>query len=88
MKIRVNKVFLKELVKIPNSERIKVEKLLFIEVENYKEIRQIPNISKLKGHSGYFKIRFGDYRIGLKYDKDTLIFERVMHRKDIYRFFP
>ncbi len=88
MKIQVNKAFLRELTKIPPKERKRVEKLLFTDVGNYSNFYHIPNIGKLKGYSNYFKIRIGDYRIGLKYENDTLTFERVLHRKDIYKFFP
>jgi mRNA interferase RelE/StbE len=88
MNIGINKTFLKELSKIPLKERQKVEKLIFEEVENYKSRSQIPNIGKLKGYSNYYKIRFGDYRIGLRFENNTLYFERILHRKDIYKFYP
>ena len=88
MNIGVNKVFLKELAKLPAKDRLKVEKLLFEEVENYKNLAQIPNCKKLKGYRNYFKIRFGDYRAGLKFENNTLFFERILHRKDIYKFYP
>lgn len=88
MNIRVNKVFLKELSKIPKKERQKVEKLVFDEVEEYADLYQIPNIGKLKGYAHYYKIRIGDYRIGLKYVDETITFERILHRKDIYKVFP
>ncbi|MEG3983785.1 hypothetical protein QUA08_23760, partial [Microcoleus sp. T3B2] len=37
-----------------------------------------------------YKIRVGDYRIGLTVDAPTktLICQRVAHRRDIYRIFP
>lgn len=88
MIIQVNKTFLKELSRVPIKERTRVERLLFEEVECYSELYQIPNLDKLKGYSKYFKIRVGNYRIGLKYESNTLTFERILHRKDIYRFFP
>jgi mRNA interferase RelE/StbE len=56
MNIQVNRVFLKELAKLPVKERLKVEKLLFEEVENYKSIAQIPNFKKLKGYRNFYKL--------------------------------
>lgn len=88
MKIQINKAFLRELSKVPFKERKRVEKLLFTDVESYSILYEIPNIRKLKGYSNYFKFRIGDYRIGLKYENDILTFERILHRKDIYKFFP
>jgi len=88
MNVQVNRVFLKELAKLPAKERLKVEKLLFEEVESYLSLAQIPNFKKLKGFRNYYKIRFGDYRAGLKFENNTLYFERILHRKDIYKFYP
>jgi mRNA interferase RelE/StbE len=42
----------------------------------------------MKGYPGYYKVRFGTYRVGIKLENDTLILERVLHRKEIYKFFP
>ena len=88
MKVLVNKKFLKDLVTLPAKERAKIEKVVFTDASNYTSFAQIPHIGKLKGYRNYYKIRFGDYRIGLKYEDDILIFERVLHRKDIYRYYP
>lgn len=88
MNIQVNRVFLKELSKLPAKERFKVEKLLFEEVESYNSLAQIPNIKKLKGYRNFYKIRFGDYRAGLRFENNILVFERILHRKDIYKFYP
>lgn len=88
MKVQVNKHFLKELAKIPQKERQRVEKIVFEESENYTDLNQIPNIGKLKGYADYYKIRVGDYRIGIKFEHETLTFERILHRKDIYKVFP
>lgn len=88
MNIKVNRTFLKELAKLPAKERRKVEKLLFEEVENFTTLSQIPNFQKLKGYRNYYKIRFGDYRAGLKYENNTIFFERILHRKDIYKVYP
>jgi mRNA interferase RelE/StbE len=49
---------------------------------------RITNLKKLKGKSGYYRIRFGNYRIGIRIEDDLVIFIRALHRKDIYRYFP
>ena len=58
-------------------------------VEEAQSLADIPNLKKLKGHADAFRIRMGDYRIGLflKSD-DTVEFVRFLHRKDIYKVFP
>jgi mRNA interferase RelE/StbE len=54
MNIQVNRVFLKELAKLPVRERFRVEKLLFEEIESYESLAQIPNFKKLKGYRNFF----------------------------------
>jgi mRNA interferase RelE/StbE len=49
---------------------------------------EIKDMKKLKGSGDYFRIRITDYRLGLKQNGDTLVFIRILHRKDIYRYFP
>ncbi len=58
------------------------------DVECVPTIADIHNLKKLKGKSGYFRIRTGHYRIGIKIEDELVVFIRVLHRKDIYRKFP
>lgn len=88
MNIRIHKTFLKELSEIPSKERIKIEKFIFDEISQIQHPHLIPNIKKLKGYSNFFRIRFGNYRAGIRIENNTVIFERILHRKDIYRYYP
>jgi len=47
-------------------------------------------MEKLSGYEDYYKIRIGNYRIGIEVFRDERIarFSRVLHRKDFYRHFP
>jgi mRNA interferase RelE/StbE len=56
-----------------------VQKVLFSEIKNYK---------KLKGSFNTFRIKLGQYRIGIFIDNDTVEFVIILHRKDIYKYFP
>lgn len=51
-------------------------------------IHEIPGIKKLRGYNNHYRIRIGDYRIGLSTDGHKVIFVRFLHRKEIYRRFP
>jgi len=42
----------------------------------------------MTGYPGFYKARFGSYRIGAKLEGDVLSLERVLDRKEIYRAFP
>ena len=57
-------------------------------VELAETTSRITNLKNLKGEGGYYRIRFGNYRIGIKIEGDLVIFIRALHRKEIYRYFP
>ena len=46
------------------------------------------NLRKLRGSDRYYRIRVGEYRVGLSVEGDTVTFVRFLHRKDVYRYFP
>lgn len=88
MEIRYKKQFLKDLSKLPSSYRSKIEELVFEKIPNDSGDEIMKQVSKLKGKDNFYKIRVGDYRIGVFIEHDFLEFKRVLHRKDIYRYFP
>ncbi len=87
--VRYTRTFLKELADLPKGVRERAEEIVFGE-----PIRQDPflggKVQKLVGYRGYYKLRVGNYRIGIRLDFEERIieFRRVLHRKDIYREFP
>lgn len=48
----------------------------------------IAQLQKTKGEKNYFRLRVGDYRIGVALEEDSLVFVRFLNRKDIYKYFP
>jgi mRNA interferase RelE/StbE len=77
---------LKALKSTPYYESIK--KFAFEEIIEISSFEEITNIKRLQGYDNAYRIRIGDYRLGVIFDGEILIFERVLHRKDIYRYFP
>ena len=51
-------------------------------------LQDIVNLKKIKGHQTAYRIRIGDYRIGLFFEEGSIIFAYLAHRKDIYNRFP
>jgi mRNA interferase RelE/StbE len=88
MKIEYQKRFLKDLSKIPSKNRLKIEKFVFEELPQSETIFDTGIIEQMKGYRSYYKVRFASYRIGLRFEKDSVVLERVLHRRDIYRYFP
>jgi mRNA interferase RelE/StbE len=58
------------------------------QVERAPSFQEVENVKKLRGGERFYRIRIGDYRIGLTLEGDTAIFVRCLHRRDLYRHFP
>ena len=58
------------------------------QVKASNSISQIPNLKKLKGFRSAYRIRMGEYRIGIFIEGNHIEFARILHRKEIYRYFP
>jgi len=81
--------FLKDYERLPKSVQARVKAIVF-----GNEILADPFLGgrtqKLRGYRSYYRIRVGDYRIGLRlnFDRPVIEFRRVLHRRRIYRLFP
>jgi mRNA interferase RelE/StbE len=88
LKVEFKSSFAKDLRKI-KERKIRQQVLGIIElVEKASDLQEISKIKKLQGADNYFRIKMGDYRIGLILEQDSVLFVRFLHRKDIYRYFP
>lgn len=88
MKVQYRKKFLADLARIPSIDRRPIEKFAFEEVPALGSIAESGKIERLKGYKSCYEVRFGAFRVGLKFENDVVSFERVLHRLEIYRFFP
>jgi mRNA interferase RelE/StbE len=66
----------------------KICTLVLEEIPNAEDLSTIANLSKLKGDDTAYRIRVGDYRIGFFMEDDEIVMSRVLHRSEIYRYFP
>ena len=64
-----------------------IEEFVFVELLQLRSLEGSGKIERMKGYPNYFKFRFGDYRVGLHTENEIVIVERVLHRKEIYRYF-
>lgn len=88
MIIEYRKTFLKDLSQIPSPQRNTIEKFVFEYAHSLTSIFDSRKVEAMHGFPTYYKIRFGSYRVGLRIIDKKVTFERVLHRKDIYRYFP
>lgn len=88
MTLEFRKSFARDLKKIKEKQVLQQIKEIIEEVEQAPSIGAINNLKQLKGGESYYRIRIGDYRIGLKLENERVVFVRFLHRKEIYRYFP
>ena len=88
LEVLYQKKFLKDLANIPTKYRREIEHFVFDVLPAAKTLSDSNKFEKMTGYDKYIKARFGDYRVGAYYDKNRIELKRVLHRKEIYRFFP
>lgn len=78
--------FIKELKDLRSTPYFKpINTLVFEEIP---KLAGLVDVKKLQGYENAYRIKVGDYRIGAIFEGETVIFCRVLHRKEIYRYFP
>lgn len=89
MKILIDKSFVKDVDKITDKKILRNLNKLITELESSNSLKELPNVKKIKGYNSFFRIRIGNYRLGLEeIDGKEICLTRLLHRKDIYKYFP
>jgi mRNA interferase RelE/StbE len=65
----------------------RIQQLIAV-VKEANSLDEVPGVKKLQGQGDYYRIRLGDYRVGIVSSGQVVTFVRCLHRKDIYRYFP
>jgi len=80
--------FLRDVKKLRDRA---VQRAVAAAIENVEEADstgEIRALKRLSGQADYYRIRIGDWRIGVKIIGGTVIFVRCLNRREIYRYFP
>ena len=86
-RLTFRKTFFHDLQKVPPKLQTKIRNTLSLPIF---DPFSIPQLKKLQGHPGKYRIRFGDFRVGLEIDHEAHVIHimRVGHRREFYRSFP
>ncbi|MCF2487133.1 type II toxin-antitoxin system RelE/ParE family toxin [Dyadobacter sp. CY347] len=88
MKVEFLRKFSKDLDNL-EKPAVKLALMKLIKsVEDADSLKDIPHTKKLKGFTNAYRIRIGDYRVGIFVENDVVELARIAHRKDIYNVFP
>jgi mRNA interferase RelE/StbE len=88
LKVRFQASFAKDLRALKDKALLERIKELIANVEAAQSPAELSNLKKLHGGGGYYRIRIGDYRVGLATEAEVVVFVRVLHRREVYRYFP
>lgn len=88
MKVEFRESFAKDLKGIKEKSLLSKVREVVEAVEEADSLAELPSLKKLKGSGKYFRVRVGDYRVGIALENDTVVFVRFLNRKDIYKHFP
>ena len=89
MQVEYRQLFLKDLKKLKKQPIYKrIFELAFETIPLADNLEVLSNIKAMKGYSNRYRIRIGDYRIGIEVQDDQVEMMRVLHRREFYRYFP
>lgn len=88
MELKFERTFYKDISKIRDKKIADGVKKILSDLESSASLNQIPNLKKLKGHSAAYRVKIGDYRLGIFFTGKVVEVVRFLHRKEIYRMFP
>ena len=88
MKVQYRQTFLKDLKQLKSSESYqRIYELAFTTLENINSLDEILDIKAMKGYPNRYRIRIGNYRLGIEVNGDLIEVMRVLHRREFYSYF-
>jgi mRNA interferase RelE/StbE len=88
VKVEFRESFAKDLKGVKDKSLLNRIKESIETIEKANSLVEMSNLKKLKGGGDYFRLRIGDYRLGIALENDIVVFVRFLNRKEIYKYFP
>ena len=89
MKVLYSKALERDIESIAPNTAIKKRLLELIEkLKAIGSVEELTGLKKIEGYKSYYRLRIGDYRLGIKLSGDCIELIRFLHRREIYRRFP
>lgn len=88
MKVQFEESFSRDLRRIEDRDVLRRIRQAIETVEHASNLLEIPHLTRLRSQGRHYRIRVGDYRLGLTVEEDQIVFVRALHRREIYRYFP
>lgn len=88
MKVAFEANFARDLKRVRDKQLLQRVQQVIQGVKEAAMIDTVAGVKKMQGYDTFYRVRLGDYRIGIEVVDDQVIFVRFLHRKDVYRYFP
>lgn len=88
MKVIYLKSFLKDISKIKNPKTARIIEEVILSLKEAESLEELNNVKKLKGYSIAYRIKTGNYRMGIFKEDTHIEIARFLKREDIYKVFP
>ena len=88
MNVAFKEGFARDLRAVRDKSLLRRVRVVIEEFERAQRPNEVSALKKLKGGGNYYRVRVGDYRVGLEIEGDSVTFMRFLDRKEIYRYFP
>ena len=89
MEVQYRQAFLKDMKQLKSSTSYQhIYKVAFTRLPEINTLEEISDIKPMRGYTGRYRIRIGDYRVGIEVNGDVIEVMRVLHRREFYRYFP
>jgi mRNA interferase RelE/StbE len=80
--------FSRNLRQIPSAQLRRRLALKIEELEEASNIIEVSGVKRLRAEGRHYRVRIGDYRLGITMDDDVAVLRRFLPRRDFYRYFP
>ena len=89
MELEFRASFIRDLRRVRDHSILGRVSALIEELEAAERLADISNAARIRSDQGrYYRFRIGDYRVGAVLEGQMLTLVRILHRRDIYRYFP
>lgn len=88
MNTRFESKFAKDLKEIRDRNLLVRLKQIILNCQQAESLTQISNLKKLQGYDNFYRIRLGDYRVGLEFVENEMILRDFCIEKIFINSFP
>ena len=89
MKIAFEASFARDLKRVRDKQLLQRVQQVIEGVKEAATIDTVAGVKKMQGYDMFYRVRLGDYRIGIEVMRaNQVIFVRLLHRKDVYKYSP